>query len=138
VTAQFALHTHVMNLKLRDSGDVERYLAEFNIAREKFTSMGVPYTDQDAIHQLLLGIPDSGTWSVFKQVTLTADVFARYEFTEKQCEMMDNFKSRKLRPQKLLSCSNELWVTWRLRACVFTLSRNNRDLVQSMSKLRGK
>jgi hypothetical protein len=33
--------------------------------------MGVDYSNEEAIHQLLLGIPDSGTWAIFKQVTLT-------------------------------------------------------------------
>jgi hypothetical protein len=39
-------------------------------------SMGVDYSDEEGIHQLLLSILDSGTWSIFKQVTLTAVVEA--------------------------------------------------------------
>jgi hypothetical protein len=35
-------------------------------------AMGITYTDTEAIYQTLLGIPETGTWGMFKQVTLSA------------------------------------------------------------------
>lgn len=72
VTAQFALRSHMTSLKLTGLSDVDRYLGEINTGRVKFMAMGINYTDAEAIYQTLLGIPDTGTWGMFKQVTLSA------------------------------------------------------------------
>jgi hypothetical protein len=72
MAAQYALRDHIASLRLRDASDVPRYLSEFQSARMRFVEMGVSYLDAEGIHQLLHGIPDTGSWGVFKQITLAA------------------------------------------------------------------
>ena len=33
--------------------------------------MGVTYSDAEGIHQALIGIPDSGAWGIFRQITIS-------------------------------------------------------------------
>ena len=68
--AQFALHSSISSLRLKDASDAERYFGDFNQAREQLLNAGVVYTESGAVYHLLFGIPDIGSWAVFKQLTL--------------------------------------------------------------------
>src|SRR5262245_62148294 len=68
VQVRFTLRDHIANQMLMDVADVPHYLAEFNQACERLKAMGAPYPDEDAIYQLLKGIPDLGSWDIFNQV----------------------------------------------------------------------
>jgi hypothetical protein len=72
INVQFALRSQLLSLRMWDSSDTDRYVSEFNIARERLVATGATYSDEEAVHQIMLGIPDTGTWGVFKQVTLSA------------------------------------------------------------------
>ena len=70
--AKFALRSSILSLRLKDASDAERYLGDFNQAREHLSDAGVVYSEAEAVYQLLFGIPESSSWSVFKQITLAA------------------------------------------------------------------
>ena len=70
--AQFALRSSILSLHLKDASDAERYLGDFNQAWERLSGSGVVYLESKAVYQLLFGIPESGSWAVFKQITLAA------------------------------------------------------------------
>ena len=70
--AQFALRSQLSSLRLRDVSNTERYLGEFNRACEQLTAARVAYSDANAVYQLLFGIPETGTWGMFMQITLAA------------------------------------------------------------------
>jgi hypothetical protein len=69
--AQITLRSHVISLKLMDTSNIDRYLGEFNTSWAIFVTMGITYTDNEGIYQVLMGILDSSSWGRFKQVTLT-------------------------------------------------------------------
>jgi hypothetical protein len=70
VAAQFMLRNHVSSLSLHDITDVDHYLGKFNIAHQQFITMDVNYSKQDAVHQVISGLPSSGSWDHFKQLLL--------------------------------------------------------------------
>ena len=71
VHAQFALMDKVSNLRLKDHTDCDRYLSEFSLARGQFAKMGVDYTELQAVHALIKGLPMYGSWISFTQITNT-------------------------------------------------------------------
>jgi hypothetical protein len=71
VHAQFALMDKVSNLRLKDHNDCDRYLSEFSLARAQFAKMGVEYTELQAVHALIKGLPNHGSWVSFTQITNT-------------------------------------------------------------------
>lgn len=70
VTAQFALRSRIAALRLKDSLDAENYLGEFNVARSRFSAMGVAYSELECVHQIISGLPLSVSWDTFKQLLL--------------------------------------------------------------------
>jgi len=40
-------------------------------SRARFVTMGIKYINNEGIYQVLMDIPDSSSWQMFKQVTLT-------------------------------------------------------------------
>jgi len=70
VNVQFSLRSHVMSLKLIDASDIDQYLSEFNTNQARFVTMGIKYTNNEGIYQVLMGILNSSFWEMFKQVTL--------------------------------------------------------------------
>ena len=71
VHAQFALMDKVSALRLKDHSDCDRYLSEFSLARAQFAKMGVDYTELQAVHALIKGLPTHGSWTSFTQITNT-------------------------------------------------------------------
>jgi hypothetical protein len=71
VHAQFALMDKVSALCLEDHNDCDRYLSEFSLARAQFAKMGVKYTELQAVHALIKGLPNHGPWVSFTQITNT-------------------------------------------------------------------
>jgi gag-polypeptide of LTR copia-type len=71
VHAQFALMDKVAALRLKDHNDCDRYLSEFSLARAQFAKMGVEYTELQAIHALIKGLPTQGSWTSFTQIVNT-------------------------------------------------------------------
>ena len=71
VHAQFALMDKISSLRLKDHNDCDRYLSEFSLARAQFAKMGVQYTELQAVHALIKGLPIYGSWISFTQITNT-------------------------------------------------------------------
>ena len=71
VHAQFALMDKVSSLRLKDYNDCDQYLSEFSLARSQFAKMGVEYTELQAVHALIKGLPTHGSWVSFTQITST-------------------------------------------------------------------
>lgn len=65
--AEFELRERITSLKLRDSLDVDRYLGKFNVARSKFLTMGVAFSEGECVYTIIRGLPTSGNWPAFKQ-----------------------------------------------------------------------
>jgi hypothetical protein len=70
ISAQYMLRNHVSSLHLLDSSDADHYLGEFNKACWRFITMGVQYSEQDAVHQIISGLPSTSSWDHFKQLLL--------------------------------------------------------------------
>jgi hypothetical protein len=68
VCAQFSLMDKVSNLRLKDHSDCNRYLSKFSLARAQFSKMGVDYTELQAVHTLIKGLPIHGSWISFTQL----------------------------------------------------------------------
>ena len=66
-SAQFALIGHLEKLRLKDASDAERYLAEFSDTLEKLLSTGMTLDDRQQVYLLLKGLPEAGSWGVFRQ-----------------------------------------------------------------------
>ena len=71
IHAQFALMDKVSALRLKDHNDCDRYLSEFSLARAQFAKMGVEYTELQAVHALIKGLPTQGSWTSFTQIINT-------------------------------------------------------------------
>ena len=71
VHAQFALMDKVSALRLKDHSDCDCYLSKFSLARAQFAKMGVDYTELQAVHALIKGLPTHGSWTSFTQITNT-------------------------------------------------------------------
>ena len=71
VHAQFTLMDKISSLHLKDHSDCDRYLSEFSLACAQFAKMGVNYTELQAIHALIKGLPTFGSWTSFTQITNT-------------------------------------------------------------------
>ena len=69
VHAQFALIEKVSALRLKDHNDCDCYLSEFSLARTQFAKMGVNYTELQAVHALIKGLPTHSSWISFTQIT---------------------------------------------------------------------
>jgi hypothetical protein len=70
IATQHMLHNCVTLLCLKDSSDVDRYLGEYNKACQCFRAMGATYSEHDAMHQIISGLPCTGSWENFKQLLL--------------------------------------------------------------------
>jgi hypothetical protein len=68
IMAQFDLKEKVQSLQLKDFKDLERYLGEFRTTRERFVAMKVAYPEDDMVHQIIRGLPSSGSWPHFRQL----------------------------------------------------------------------
>ena len=68
--SQYELRAHVRSEKLKDADDAPRYLGIFEDARRRFIQMGVSYSNDEAIFDLLQGLPDGVEWQIFKEFTL--------------------------------------------------------------------
>ena len=69
VHAQFTLMDKISSLHLKDHSDCDRYLSEFSLACAQFAKMGVDYTELQAVHALIKGLPTFGSWTSFTQIT---------------------------------------------------------------------
>ena len=69
---QFVLHSQLSSLHLKDVSDAEHYLGEFNQACEQLTSARITHSKDDTMYQLLFSLLETGSWAVFRQITLAA------------------------------------------------------------------
>jgi len=53
---------------MKDAKDAQHYLGEHDALRHELIQMGVMYTDNEAIFNILKGLPCTGTWPAFKLV----------------------------------------------------------------------
>jgi hypothetical protein len=65
IMAQFDLKEKIQNLKLKDHLDFDRYLGEFRVARDRFIMMKVVYAKDNMVHQIIQGLPTTGSWNYF-------------------------------------------------------------------------
>jgi hypothetical protein len=65
IMAQFDLKEKVQNLHLKDYKDLDCYLGNFKTACERFIIMKVPYSESDMVHQIICGLPTTGSWPHF-------------------------------------------------------------------------
>ena len=68
--SQYNLRTRVCLEKLKDADDVTRYIGVFKDARRRFIQMGVTYTTEESIFDLLQGLPQGIEWDIFRELTM--------------------------------------------------------------------
>ena len=70
ILSQYELCARVHSEKLKDADDASRYLGIFEDARCRFIQMGITYSNDEAIFDLLQGLPDRVEWQIFKEFTM--------------------------------------------------------------------
>ena len=70
ILSQYKLRARVRSEKLKDTDDTSRYLGIFEDARRRFIQMGITYSNDEAIFDLLQGLPDGVEWQIFKEFTM--------------------------------------------------------------------
>lgn len=66
ISSQYVIRNSIGALQMKDTADASSYIARHSTLRERLIRMGASYPDEDAIYQLLRGLPRSGSWSQFK------------------------------------------------------------------------
>jgi hypothetical protein len=69
--SQYELRAHVHSEKLKDADDAPQYLGIFEDARRRFIQMGVTYSNDEAIFDLLQGLLEVVEWQIFKEFTMS-------------------------------------------------------------------
>ncbi|KIK81071.1 hypothetical protein PAXRUDRAFT_15437 [Paxillus rubicundulus Ve08.2h10] len=57
--------------KLKDASDAMRYLGIFEDACQRFIQMGVTYSEDEAVFDLLQGLPKTVDWQIFCEITMS-------------------------------------------------------------------
>jgi len=65
---QHLVQEKIFNLQMKDAADAARYLGEHDAFHHDLLQMGVVYSDNEAIFNLLKGLPHTGMWPAFKLV----------------------------------------------------------------------
>ena len=68
--SQYELRAQVCSEKLKDADDAARYLRIFEDARRRFVQMGITYSDDEAVFDLLQGLPEAIEWQIFREITM--------------------------------------------------------------------
>ena len=68
--SQYKLRARVRSEKLKDTNNAPQYLGIFEDAHRHFIQMRVSYSNDEAIFDLLQGLPDGVEWQIFKEFTL--------------------------------------------------------------------
>ncbi|KAG6327874.1 hypothetical protein ID866_11215 [Astraeus odoratus] len=63
---QHAVHEKLLSLQMAGEKDAECYLGEHDALQHNLICMGTTYTDEEAIFNLLKGLPCTRTWPAFK------------------------------------------------------------------------
>ncbi|KIK76794.1 hypothetical protein PAXRUDRAFT_100873, partial [Paxillus rubicundulus Ve08.2h10] len=66
ILSQYELRACVRSEKLKDTSDALRYLGVFEDARRRFIQMGVMYSEDEAVFDLLQGLPEMVDWQIFR------------------------------------------------------------------------
>lgn len=66
VSSQHVIRQSIHSLHMKDAQDASNYVGKHATLRERLLRMGAPYPEEDAIFQLLRGLPKSGLWPQFK------------------------------------------------------------------------
>ena len=66
VGSQYLVRKTLGSLQMKDTADVANYIGRHTTLRERLLRMGGTYSDDDAIYQLLRGLPNTGPWSQFE------------------------------------------------------------------------
>jgi hypothetical protein len=69
--SQYELRARVHSEKLKDAEDAVRYLGIFEDARRCFIQMGITYSDDEVVFDLLQGLPDIIEWQIFRELAMT-------------------------------------------------------------------
>ena len=70
ILSQYQLRAHVRLEKLKDAEDASHYVGVFEDARHRFLQMGVSYTTDESVFDLLQGLPDGIEWEIFRKFTM--------------------------------------------------------------------
>ena len=65
--SQYELHAQIRSEKLKDADDTSRYLRVFEDACCRFIQMGVKYSNDESIFNLLQGLLAGVEWEIFKE-----------------------------------------------------------------------
>ena len=68
--SQYELRSRICSEKLKDADDVARYLGVFKDTRCRFIQVGVSYSNDQLIFDLLQGLPEAIKWQIFKEFTM--------------------------------------------------------------------
>ena len=68
--SQYELCSRIRSERLKDADDAARYLGVFEDARHRFIQMGVTYSNDEAVFDLLQGLPNMIEWQIFKEFTM--------------------------------------------------------------------
>lgn len=68
--SQYELRKRIHIEKLKDAEDITCYIGVFKDARRHFTQMGVTYTGEESIFDLLQGLPQVVEWEIFHKLTM--------------------------------------------------------------------
>lgn len=70
ILSQYELRIRVRSKKLKDAEDATHYVGVFEDTRRRFLQMGVKYTMEESIFDILQGLPDGVEWQIFRELTL--------------------------------------------------------------------
>ena len=68
--SQYELCARICLEKLKDANDASRYLGVFEDTHRRFIQMGIIYSNDESIFDLLQGLPDGIEWQIFKEFTM--------------------------------------------------------------------
>ncbi|KAG2740678.1 hypothetical protein P692DRAFT_201727783 [Suillus brevipes Sb2] len=68
MSAQYLLRQQVQALRMKDSADATKYVAQHSVFRERLLDAGAPWGETDAIYHMLMGLPQTPIWQQFKSL----------------------------------------------------------------------
>jgi hypothetical protein len=69
--SQYELRARIRSERLKDADDASRHLGTFEDARRRFVQIGVTYSNDEAVFDLLQGLPDIIEWQIFREIAMT-------------------------------------------------------------------
>jgi hypothetical protein len=102
--AKFSSIQYLYSLRLKDGKDVQRFMGEFISTRERLAGMKIEISDELAIYQILMSLPEAPIWSSFCQI-VTTSMNKGMSFAEFRTMLISECERMSLMNEKMLLVS---------------------------------